>query len=399
MMSSSGRLSFLFSNLGHFYIHLFTSFYAVVVLQLEKDWQASYEDLLGLWTVGSLLVGVMALPAGRLSDVFTARIMMVVFFIGLGAASIVCGLVEGPTALMLGLATLGVFAAIYHPVGIPWLIRNAERGTGKILAVNGVFGSFGTAGAGVLAGGLTAWLGWRAAFIIPGVLCLLTGFAMLYLVLAGRLEPAPPQKAAQAPQSRGDAFRVFAVLVVAMFVGSIVYHTMQNGLPKVFAEDLRSVIGDGPMGAGLMTSMVFIAGGVMQIAGGFLADRFPLKTVYLLCWFSQMIFLGLAAAISGFGFVGIATLAIMANVAAQPAENIMLARYAPERHHGLAFGCKFVLTFIAAPAAIQLIILLRELTGGIGWLFGGLGLAGLLVVGLVLTLPVRDAEHAARTPA
>jgi MFS family permease len=399
MMSPSARLSFLFANLGHFYIHLFTAFYAVVILQLEKEWTVSYEDLLGLWTVGSLLVGVMALPAGRLGDIWSARVMMVVFFIGMGLASIICGLMDGPTALMLGLAALGVFAAIYHPVGIPWLIRNAERGTGKILALNGIFGSFGTAGAGVVAGGLTAWLGWRAAFILPGVVCLLTGLVMLYLVVAGRLEPAPPQKEAQAPQSRGDALRVFLVLVVTMFVGSIVYHTMQNGLPKVFAEQLRSAIGDGPMGAGVLMSIVFIAGGVMQIAGGFLADRFALKTVYLFCWSGQMIFLGLAAAVGGFGLVGVAALAVMANVAAQPAENIMLARYAPEKHHGLAFGCKFVLTFMAAPAAIQLIVLLREWTGGLGWLFGALAVAGLLVVGLILTLPVRGTDRTATKPA
>lgn len=399
MMSSSARLSFVFSNIGHFYIHLFTSIYAVIVLQLEKDWHAPYEDLLELWTVGSLLVGLMALPAGRLSDIWTARTMMIVFFMGMGVASIVCGLAAGPTTMMLGLAALGVFAAIYHPVGIPWLIRNVERGTGKMLALNGVFGSIGTGAAGVVAGALTAWLGWRAAFIIPGAICLVTGLAMLYFMLAGRLEAAPPQKTAQAPQSRGDAVRVFFVLIVAMFLGSTVYHSMQNGLPKVFAEELRSAIGDGPMGAGILTSVVFVAGGVMQIIGGFLADRFPLKLVYLLCWFWQTIFLGLAAAVGGFGLVGIAALTVMANVAASPAENIMLARYAPERHHGLAFGCKFVLAFLAAPAAIQLIVFLRELTGGMSWLFGGLGFAGLVVVMLILTLPVRDAGQAATRPA
>ncbi len=399
MLSPSARLSFVFSNIGHFYIHMFTSFYAVIVLQLEKDWQVSYEDLIGLWTVGSLLVGVMALPAGRLSDIWTARTMMVVYFIGMGVASIVCGLVAGPTAMMLGLAALGVFAAIYHPVGIPWLIRNVERGTGKMLAINGVFGSVGTGAAGVVAGALTASFGWRVAFILPGLVCLITGLAMFYFMVVGRLEAAPPQKEAQATQSAGDAVRVFFVLVVAMFVGSIVYHSMQNGLPKMFVEELRGAIGDGPMGAGIMTSIVFIAGGVMQVVGGILADRFPLKLVYLFCWFCQMVFLGLAAVIGGFGLVGIATLTVMANVAATPAENIMLARYAPERHHGLAFGCKFVLTFMAAPVAIQLIVFLRELTGGMEWLFGALGLAGLVVVALVLTLPVRGAGQPSARPA
>ena len=68
MTSGSARLSLLFANIGHFYIHLFTAFYAVIVLQLERDWALSYEELLRLWTWGALLVGLMALPAGRLGD-------------------------------------------------------------------------------------------------------------------------------------------------------------------------------------------------------------------------------------------------------------------------------------------------------------------------------------------
>jgi FSR family fosmidomycin resistance protein-like MFS transporter len=394
MTMKSARLAFLFSNLGHFHVHLFTAFYAVIVLQLEKEWTGSYEELLRLWTLGSLLIGVMALPAGRLGDRWTARVMMTVLFIGMGGASILCGFVDGPTALLAGLAMIGLFAAIYHPIGIPWLIRNFDRNTGKILAMNGIFGSFGTAGAGLIAGVLIAWLGWRAAFIVPGVVCLLTGLAMLYYVLTGRLTSAPPQRRRQTPASRSDALRVFFVLVVAMFVGSMLYHVMQNGLPKVFAEALRAQIGDGPLGAGILTSFVFIMGGAMQLIGGHLADRFSLKTVYLLCWFCQMVFVTLVALIGGFGMVGIAALAVMANLAAQPAENLLLARYAPEKYHGLAFGCKFVLTFVAAPAAIQLIAFVREATGGPFWIFAGLGAAGLLVVLLILTLPAPRPETA-----
>lgn len=399
MTSGSARLSLLFANIGHFYIHLFTAFYAVIVLQLERDWALSYEELLRLWTWGALLVGLMALPAGRLGDRFTARVMMTVFFIGMGVASIVCGLIEGPTAMMLGLSALGVFAAIYHPVGIPWLIRNAENNTGKILAVNGIFGSFGTAGAGLVAGTLIAGFGWRAAFIVPGVVCLLTGFVMLYCVMAGKMSAAPPQKAPQRPQSRGDTVRVFVGLVGAMFVGSVTYNVMQNGLPKMFSEELGSIVGSDPMIAGLLTSFVFVSGGLMQLVGGYLADRLALKKVYLLCWFCQMIFVSLTAAIAGVGLVGIAALALMANVASQPAENMMLARYAPEKHHGIAFGSKFVLSFLCGPIAIQAIAFVREATGGMSWLFGGLGAAGVLVVLLILALPSADQDKPASAAA
>jgi FSR family fosmidomycin resistance protein-like MFS transporter len=399
MTKTSARLAFLFSNLGHFYIHLFTALYAVIVLQLERDWKMPYEDLLRLWFWGSLMVGVMALPAGRLGDWLSARVMMTAYFIGLGGASIVCGLIDGPSAMTAGLIALGVFAAIYHPIGIPWLIRNAQGKAGKVLAVNGIFGSIGTGGAGIVAGGLIAVFGWRAAFIAPGVVCLATGLVMLYCAASGRMSSAPPSRASRVPQSRGDALRVYLVLLVAMFFGGILYNVMQNGLPKVFSEELRGLIGDGPMMAGLLTSFVFVSGGIMQLVGGVLADRFALNRVYLLCWFFQMVFVTLTAMIGGVGLVGMAALAIMANVASQPAENMMLARYAPEKHHGLAFGLKFVLSFLTGPIAIALITVVRQQTGSMYWLFTGLGIAGVAVVLSILALPTVARERAASAPA
>ena len=399
MAKTSARLAFLFSNLGHFYVHLFTAFYAVIVLQLERDWKMSYEELLRLWFWGSLMVGVMALPAGRLGDWLTARVMMTAYFIGLGGASILCGLIDGPSAMKLGLVALGVFAAIYHPIGIPWLIRNSGNNTGKVLAANGVFGAIGTGGAGIIAGGLIAAFGWRAAFIVPGAVCLLTGLAMLYCVAIGKLSAALPAANAQVPKSRGDALRVYLVLLIAMFFGGILYNVMQNGLPKFFSEQLGGLIGDGPMMAGLLTSFVFVSGGVMQFIGGILADRFALNRVYLLSWLCQMIFVTLTALVGGVGLVGIAALAIMANVAALPAENMMLARYAPERHHGVAFGVKFVLSFLTGPIAIALIAFVREETGSMFWLFAGLGIAGVVVVLAILALPTVPREKPVSAPA
>ncbi len=399
MNKTSARLSFVFANLGHFYIHLFTAFYAVIVLQLEHDWRMPYEDLLRLWFWGSLMVGVMALPAGRLGDWLSARVMMTAFFIGMGCASIACGLISGPAALTTGLIALGVFAAIYHPIGIPWLIRNAQNNTGKVLAVNGIFGSIGTGGAGIIAGGLIAAFGWRAAFIVPGAVCLATGLVMLYYVATGKMTSAPPRKASQVPQRRSDALRVYLVLLGAMFFGGILYNVMQNGLPKLFSEQLHGYFGSGPMMAGLLTSFVFVSGGIMQLVGGFFADRFALNRVYLLCWFCQMIFVTLTAMITGVGLVGIAALAIMANVASQPAENMMLARYAPEKHHGLAFGLKFVLSFLTGPIAIALITFVREETGSMFWLFAGLGIAGVAVVLSILALPTVAREQPASAAA
>jgi MFS family permease len=105
-------------------MHLFTAFYFVIVLALEADWNLPYHELIELWTLGALLVGLGALPAGWLGDRWSAGGMMVVYFLGLGLSGILCGLLDGPVAMMVGLASIGLFASIYHPVGIAWLVRS-----------------------------------------------------------------------------------------------------------------------------------------------------------------------------------------------------------------------------------------------------------------------------------
>ncbi len=66
--------------------------------------------------------------------------------------------------------SLGVFAAIYHPVGTTMLIAVATR-RGKSLAMNGVAGNLGAALAAAGTAAIAAFFGWRAAFIVPGIIC------------------------------------------------------------------------------------------------------------------------------------------------------------------------------------------------------------------------------------
>ena len=110
--------------------------------------------------------------------------MMVVYFCGLGLAGITCGLLDTPTALLAGLASIGLFASIYHPVGIAWLVRNAKS-RGKALGINGIFGSIGVAAAGLTAGALIDGFGWRTAFIVPGLVSLATGLVLLACLRLG----------------------------------------------------------------------------------------------------------------------------------------------------------------------------------------------------------------------
>lgn len=394
---TSARLSFLFSSIGHFYVHMFMAFFAIAVVTMADEalWQMPYEELLRLWTLGALMLGLGAIPAGRLGDRWSAPAMMAVYFLGLGACSILTGIADGPVFITVTLAGLGLFASIYHPVGIPWMIRGAGPGkVGKTLAVNGIFGSFGTAGAGLVAGALIDLSGWRATFILPGIVSVLTGMVMLWFLMRHRITDTGTAGKKSHNSSRGELIRVFLLLLISMFIGGVIYHVMQTALPKLFTEQLSGVLGNGAMGVGAVFAFVFILGGIMQIVGGILADRFPLKLVYVSCWFLQILVMSGLAASAGFGIVGFAALAVMVNVAALPAENMMLAHYTPAKQHGLAFGIKFVLAFVAAPVSIELVAWVKGTTGGFVWLFAGVAMAAACVFVLLLALPPNRVQSA-----
>ncbi len=371
-MPKSTQRVVVFSSLGHLYVHLCTAFFFVIVLALEDVWQLPYHRLIELWTLGSLMVGAAALPAGIVGDKIGAPRMIVVFFLGMGGSAIAAGLSNSPQTLMISLTGIGVFAAIYHPVGIPWLVRNSGGKSGKVLGFNGIFGSLGAAGAGITAGLLIDVLSWRAAFIVPGVACAITGLVFLWHVARNEIpDVAAVERVDNQPNQR-DMKRVFGILLVTMFLGGLVYHTTQTGLPKVFSERHGGLVGTGALGIGFLVAAVYTIAGMIQIVGGHLADRFPLKNVYLGALFLQIPALWLASSLSGLPLVITATIMVMASVGMLPAENMLLAKYTPTHRHGLAFGIKFALGFGAAPLAVQLVAFVNARTGGFYWVFASL---------------------------
>ena len=386
MILRSAGLATAFSAIGHLYVHLFTAIYAVIFLSLEEVWALPYHELLKLWSLGALLVGLAALPAGWLGDRWSKTGMMVVYFLGLGASSIVCGLVDGPSALLIGLAALGAFASIYHPVGIAWLVRNATQ-RGKALGFNGVFGGVGVASAGLVAGTLIDLWSWRAAFIVPGVLCFATGLLLLWCVARGHVQEgeAAPEKGM--PTSRASMLRGFLILLWTMLVIGLVFQATQAALPKVFDLRLRDIAGEGAFGIGAIISIVYTVGALVQIAGGHLADRYPLKRVYIGAFLLQVPVLVGIGAFVGLPLMAVATLTVLLSSGALPAENMLLARYTPERHRSLAYGVKYVLAFGTAPLAIWFAAEVHKTTGEFFWLFAVMAALTLTAFIAALFLP------------
>lgn len=399
-VKSHDLLALGFTSVGHFLFHYFAAMYFTIVLALARDWQqVGYEDLIALWTPASILLGLLALPVGRLADRWSSAKMMILMFIGMGLACAASGFAQGALALMLLMAMIGVFAAIYHPVGIPWLIRNSSGRTGVKLAINGVFGGLGSAAAGGLTGILISGFGWRWAFIVPGTVCVLIGLLMLACLLAGKLPRVGSNRSGAGGKDGRGNLGAFMVMMAPMFIIGLVYNTTQAAMPKLFEEGMTAWLGGDILRIGFAVTLVYIMGAAMQLVGGLLADRFSWKLIYLLGWAAQVPMLMLMASFGEAALFMAAMMLVVVNTSALPAENLMLSRFAPAEHQGLAFGVKFVLAFTSAPLAIWLIKIARELTGEFTGLLIGLAIVVALIVPLILYLPNERTRQALAEPA
>ena len=397
MLRYIARRVLLYSSTGHALMHLMTAFYAVIVLTLAIEWKLPAEHLLALYAPATILLGIMSLPAGWASDRFGAPAMMVVMFIGLGVSSIACGFVPAGDTWMLsaGLCGLGIFGAIYHSVGIGWIIRTAKE-QGHAMGVNGLWGSAGLALYGVVPGILITLASWRAAFIVPGIVCIGLGLMLWADLVRGRVGDRPMPAQAGIQPGRREFWRVFSVLSVTMALEGVIWQAVLFGAALVFEKHVTNVLL-----VGLATSMIYVVSGLAQYAlGRRIIDRYPLKTTYVVAAALQIAaMLALAAGNVWLALAGAIFSAVLSS-ASGPVENIMIARYTPSRYHGLGFGAKFVVAFGAAPLAIIAIAWIREATGSLDLFFLGLAGVSVVITAFALLLPGSDlSKDAAGAPA
>jgi len=350
------RRAIAFLNWAHAIDHYVMLIYPTVVIGLEVVYGRSYGELIVLSTASFVAFGVFSLPAGWLADHWSRRNMMAAFYFGCGASLAAAG--AAPNAIMLAAAlfALGMFAAIYHPVGMAMLIE-AARARGRTLAFNGVCGNLGAALAAGFTAVLASALGWRTAFFIPAALCLATGIVFLRLVPDDRHRSAKRTAAPEVALSRTVALTIFALFVVVALGSGLTFNTVTVALPKIVDERLGAGV---PLYlVGSIATAVFMCGALAQLTVGRLVE-----------WFAPHV---LFAIISGLALVGVlwsayasgpallAALALtMAAIYGQVTVNDMvIARYTADAWRGRVYAVRYFLVFVSSGAAVAAIALLH----------------------------------------
>jgi len=302
-MAGRRRLD-LFLNVAHTLDHLLLLIFPTVVLAIADEWRRPYSELLPLATGAFFAFGAGSLPSGWLADHWSRSGMIAVFFFGIGASAVLTGFADGPVTLAIGLTLIGVFASIYHPVGIAMLVSGKEN-IGKTLGVNGVYGNAGLAFAALVSGALADLINWRAAFIVPGVLTVALGFAFLAAARKEVPTVAVPRKT-EVRLPRALLARVFAVLCVAVVANGIIFNACTVAMPKVFDERLKALT-DTTFGIGVLVCITYLIAAMAQLAVGHLIDRRPIKGVFVVVLVAQVPLLYVAATLSDFGMLVVAT--------------------------------------------------------------------------------------------
>lgn len=381
----------LLLNVAHAIDHLFLLIFATAVAAIAADFGlARWEDLMPYGAGAFLLFGLGSLPAGRLGDLWGRRQMMLVFFFGMGASALLVALTQGPWQLAAALTLLGAFSSIYHPVGIPMLVQQAKS-PGAAIGVNGLAGNLGIAVAAVLTGFLVAHAGWRAAFVVPGVLCLLAGLLFWHLAPHESEPPAKRARKAAVALDRAAMARVMAVMTLASACGGLIFNLTTNGNGQMLGERLATMVSD-PSTLGLLLGAVYAVASVAQVIVGRLIDRYPLKPLWLGIVLLQVPMLALAAAAQGW-WAWLALLGAMAFIfGAIPFTDATIVRYVDDRMRSRVAGLRLAISLAISSAAVWALGPAVK-AAGFGVLFAVMAGVALFSAAVLLLLPQEPAAQ------
>ena len=408
------RFHFFLINLGHFLDHLFTLIFATVAaVVLSRDWGLSYAVLLNYATPGFFAFGLFALPAGWLADTWSRDGMLAVFFIGAGASSIATSFAQTPLQIGIGLFVTGMFAAIYHPVGLA-IVTQKWRNTGMRIAMNGVWGNLGVASAALLTGWLIDNAGWRAAFMVPGAVSI--GVGLLYLVARWpavitiehrNRKTAAPANNALSPDHKAMLMRVSAIVFLTTAVSSIIFQSTTFALPKIFAERLQhlaasfsdltssvpllsALIGRTEIATaiGAFAFVVFAIASLAQLIVGASLDRFGPRPVFLALAGIQFLFFSIMPGLTDAAAFLVALGFMLGAFGQIPINDYMIGKMARGDLRARIYGTRFVVSFTVLASTLPLVGFVYD-NWGFDTLFRVLAVAALVILAAVACLPGR----------
>jgi MFS family permease len=259
------------------------------------------------------------------------------------------------------------------------------------IAVNGVWGNLGVASAALVTGYFIDHGGWRAAFVVPGIVSILVGLA--YTVLQWpqivALRPRGATKAAaptmHSAEIKALLFRVSAIVFLTTAVSSIVFQSTTFALPKVFEERLGG-LAISATAIGQLAFVVFAVGSVGQLIVGHYLDRLGPRTVFIAAAVLQVAFFAAMPGLVDWAALACALVFMLAAFGQIPINDYLIGRLADGEYRARIYGVRYVVSFSVLAASLPLISFVYQ-SWGFDALFRVLAVSAAVILAAVILLP------------
>ena len=393
----SKTISDIWLNISHFLDHFIMLVFAKAAYDAGRHFGMSYEEIIVYGVAGFVLFGGMAPVAAQMADRYSRSLMMVVYHFGIGIAAVLAGLAQSVWQLGAAIGLIGVFAAIYHPVGIAMLIKS-NRSIGFRLGINGVFGNMGVAAAPLIIGLLLTVGDWRLCFIASGLFCI--GYGVVFiLALVEEAAPAGKTKSKMATGFAPGWKIALGSMLLSTASGGFIFGAMTFVVPRYFEISLPNVSTSVAI-TGLLASIVYAAASFSQIGVGWLIDRVAPKWVLFSIGVGQVIFVALAARFTDYALF-FAMLVAMCFVFGQiPITDTILSRYVHDNWRARVLSVKFMVNLTIGATVLPICGAILQSGYEMAALFSVMSILAVFVVIAGALLPVQaDAQRLDRAPA
>jgi MFS family permease len=380
----------IYINISHFLDHFIMLIFAKAAYDAGRHFGFSYDEIIIYGTIGFVLFGGMAPIAAQLADRFSRSLLMVIFHFGIGFSAIMAGLSQSIFQLTTALGVIGIFAAIYHPVGIAMLVKSNKL-IGLRLGINGVFGNFGVAAAPLITGLLLTVGDWRLCFVIPGLFCLAYGMVFAK-ALKDDVENTNKSRVSVAESFAPKWKRALAALALSTASGGFIFGAMTFVVPRYFEISMVSLSTSVAV-TGLLAALVYAVASFSQIAVGWLIDRYSPKNVLLTIAIGQVFFIYLAAQFNNLALFFAMLLAMSFVFGQIPITDAILSRYVPDAWRARVFSVKFMLNLSIGASVLPVCGVILQTGYSMTSLFTLMSAIAVLIVVAAIILPQQQSDH------
>ena len=387
-------LRLLYLNFGHFIDHMLILIFAKAAFSAGIDFgfgkDGAYAEMLFYGIPSLVLFGACAPIAAHMADHWNRNGMLTVFFVGIGLASILTGFAQSLLQIGLGLALIGIFASIYHPVGIAMVIEGGGK-VGWRLGVNGLWGNMGVAAAPLVTGLILVQFDWRMAFIIPGSVSILIGLGFLGFVRG--VDVRSPEATRQEKELIGFApgwQRALVSLALVTAAGGFVFGAMTFLIPRLFEVRMQGITSDMAV-TGTLASIIYAVAAFAQLVVGRAIDKRSIKNVLIFIAVGQPLLLFLMAMQKDYALFAVSLLAMGFVFGQIPITDAVLSQYVPDQWRAKVLSIKFLINLVIGALALLTARYLLSTGAGFEAVMRVISIAACFIVGAAILLPNRHA--------